>query len=68
MKHICNDVNGNFIFVSDMIASLWLFSILSTAMLREIECLYETPVISYRQTYDNDLYQVRIFTKNCINL
>lgn len=30
-----------------MIATIWLFSLLSTTMLREIECMYESPVIEY---------------------
>lgn len=35
--------------VADMIATFWLFSILSTTMLREIECMY---VVSPLQKYE----------------
>ncbi|XP_037049852.1 uncharacterized protein LOC119084103 [Bradysia coprophila] len=31
----------------NMIATIWLFSLLSTTMLREIECMYESPVLEY---------------------
>ncbi|KAJ6635004.1 Diuretic hormone [Pseudolycoriella hygida] len=38
---------GKIILPADMIATIWLFSLLSTTMLREIECMYESPVIEY---------------------
>lgn len=41
-----------------MIATLWLFSILSTIMLREIECFYESPVDNFQQVDIADRFQV----------
>lgn len=44
--------------IIDMIATFWLFSILSTTMLREIECMYETPVEQYEITPQSSSYLI----------